>query len=117
VLVRSTSSARPRVASPGAPVSDAEIASPTAAYGGSACARAVLPSATRTVITTAIGLTKCVPRDRLEPAQGALRLLRPDFARCFDRARLDLDLGELVAFGLINAGQRERVSGRNRIVA
>src|SRR5262245_10448534 len=117
VLVRSTTSARPRVASAGAPVSDAGIASPTMAYGRSACALTLLLSATRTVITTASGLAKGVPRDRLEPAQGALRFLRPDFARCLDRARLDLDLGELVAFGLINAGQRERVSGRNRVVA
>src|SRR5262245_19545004 len=117
VLVRSTTSARPRVASPGAPVSDAGMASPATAYGRSACAPAVLPSARRAGITYAIGLTKGVPCDCLEPAQRALRFLRPYLAGRFDWACLDLDLGELVALGLIDAGQREGVSGGNRIVA
>src|SRR5690242_11163921 len=116
VLVRSTTSARPRVASPGAPVSDAGIASPTMVYGRSACALTVLPSARRAGITTAVGLTKRVSGDRLEPAQGALGFLRPHLARRFDRAGLDLHLGELVALRLVDAGQREGVSGGNRIV-
>src|SRR5262245_23556499 len=117
VLDRSTTSARPRAASPGAPVSDAGMASPTTAYGRSPCAPAVLPSATRTGITIAIGLTKRVPCDRLEPAQGAFRFLRPYLARRLDRAGLDLDLGELIASGLIDAGQRERIGGGDRVVA
>src|SRR5689334_9156527 len=117
VLVRSTTSARPRAASPGVPVSEAGIAPPTTAYDRNACASAALPSATRTAITYAIGLTKGVPRDRLEPAHSALGFLRPYLAGRLDRACLDLDFGELVAFGLIDAGQRECISRSNRVVA
>ena len=73
------------------------MASPTMAYGRNACASAAPTYATRTAITYAIGLTKCVPRDRLEPAHGALGFLRPYLAGRLDRACLDLDFGELVA--------------------
>src|SRR5215475_9870665 len=95
VLVRSTTSARPRVASPGAPVSEAGMASPTTAYGRNPCAFAVLPSVTRTGIIVAASLTKRLSRESLEPAQRAFRFLRPYLARRLDRTRLHLDLGEL----------------------
>src|SRR5436190_13911616 len=117
VLVRSTTSARPRAASPAAPVSEAGMASPTTAYGRNACAPAVLPSATRTGIAYAIDLAKGLSRDRPEPVQRALRFLRPHLPRRLDRACLDLDLGELVALGLIYAGQREGVSRSHGVVA
>src|ERR1700694_5091918 len=91
VLVRSTTSARPRVASPGTPVSDSKIASPTTTYARSPCPLA---------------------------AQGRAIAAAANLARCIDGAgAAAFDLGEHAVSGLIDAGQREGIAGRDCIVA
>src|SRR5882757_6947504 len=71
VLVRSTTSARPRAASPGTPVSDSGMASPTTTYVRNPCApaagRRANVAATSHAQATRADLTKSFHRDCLEP--------------------------------------------------
>src|SRR6266404_6686608 len=120
VLVRSTTSARPRVASPRA-VSGSGMASPTIAYGRKACAPAGQGASIAAVNHIAAiwitDLAKRIHRYRLEPVCCALGLALANLARRIDRARRVLDLGEQPVLGLIDAGLRERMARCDRIVA
>ncbi|MGC0388429.1 hypothetical protein ABIF91_000783 [Bradyrhizobium sp. USDA 241] len=63
-------------------------------------------------------LAKRLRRDGLKPSLGLGCLARAQFARRIDRAgRAALDLGEDVAPGLVVAGEREAVAGRDGAVA
>src|SRR5260370_19784059 len=123
VLVRSTTSARPRVASPGMPVSDSGMASPTTTYARNPWApaapgRANVAATSHIRATGMADLTKSFHRDCLEPGLRFFRFLHANFARRIDRAgAATFDLGEYSIPGLIDAGQRERKAGRDRIVA
>src|SRR5690349_20502147 len=86
VLVRSTTSARPRVASPAAPVNDAGLASPTTAYLRSSCAaptpgRARSAPARMGTDMRCLRLAKDFRRYRREPGLGIVRLARTELAR------------------------------------
>src|SRR6202795_4944483 len=123
VLVRSTTSARPRLTSPGSPVSDWGTASPTIAEARNAAALAapgrVAATAARHAprIWTA-GLAKGIHRDRLEPGLRVISFLRANLARRIDGAGArGFDLGEQSVFGLVGSGLGEGVTGRNGAVA
>src|ERR1700750_193520 len=83
VVLRSSTSARPRAASPGDPVSDSGMPSPTIVYGVGACAAAPTGGARLAANSAAIcgiDLAKAVRRDGLKPALGALRFAGADLA-------------------------------------
>src|SRR3984893_15520946 len=91
VLLRSTTSARPRAASPGSPVSDWGIASPTIAYVRNAASLAAQGRAAATAARHApsiwmAGLANCLPRDRLEPGMCIVSVAHAHLARRIDRA-------------------------------
>src|SRR5437868_5197009 len=122
VLVRSSTTARPRAASPGMPVSDCGIASPTTTYGRNPCSSAVegKTSIDITSMAAAINiadLAKGIHRDALVPGLRADRFSRTYFARGLERARGDtFALGEHAVAGLIHARLRESVIGRDHAV-
>ena len=112
MLLRSTTSARPRAASPGTPVSETGMASPTTTKFRSACGAAAPGNATAEAAIQILAaeriadLTKGVHRNRLEPGLRIIRFVLPDLARCIDGAcDIRLDLGELAVFRLIKTGQ------------
>src|SRR5436305_6070943 len=122
VLVRSSTSARPRAASPGMPVSDCGIASPTTTYGRNPCSSAV-DGRTSTDITSMAAainiadLAKGIHRDALVPGLRADRFSRTYFARGLEGACGDsLAFGEHAIAGLIDARLREGVIGRDHAV-
>src|SRR6266404_682245 len=122
VLVRSTTSARPRVASPGMPVSDCGMESPTTTNASNACSSATQGRATAAashapaIWTT--NLAKSFHRDGLVPGLRAFGFTHADLARCINGAcTTAFDLGEHAVLRLIDARQRERVAGCDRIVA
>src|ERR1700730_5306677 len=122
VLLRSTTSARPRAASPGSPVSDWGIASPTIAYVRNAAALAaqgrVATAARHAPRIWMAGLAKGIHRDRLEPGLRIVGVTRAHLARRIDRAgAAGFDLGECAVPGLVGAGLREGVAGCDRTVA
>src|SRR3954470_3360035 len=120
VLERSTTSARPRAASPRAFVSGSRMASPTNVYGGKVCAPAGPDSVSRPASIIPIWLlvlAKGFRRNRLEPGFRCLGLALAHFARSVDRTGRALDLGELAVLRLIDAGQRESIAGRDGVVA
>src|ERR1700676_4442288 len=120
VLARSTTSARPRVISPGSPVSDWGIASPTIAYVRNAAALAAQGRVAATAARHApriwmAGLAKGIHRDRLEPGLRIVGGTRAHLARRIDRAgTAGFDLGEYAVPGLVGAGLREGVAGSDR---
>src|SRR5260370_33204206 len=97
VLLRSRTSARPRDASPGTPVSEAGMPSPTTAYGLSSFACAAwgrAQAAARYQARWIAGLAKAIHRDRLEPRFRIFRFARAQLARRIDGAgAAALDLG------------------------
>src|ERR1700704_6442496 len=98
VLVRSTASARPRVTSPGRPVS--------------AAAASLAPS------IWIPRLAKGIHRDCLVPGLRIVSFTHADLARRIDGAgTAALDLDEYPVLRLINAGLREGVTGRDGVVA
>ena len=111
MLLRSTTSARPLFASPGRPVSEAGIASPTTTRFCSVCASAVqggeaTAAASQMLPRKMDDLAKGVHRDRLEPGLRIVRFALTDFARRIDRARdIAVDLGELAVLRLIDPRQ------------
>ena len=111
MLVRSTTRARPRVAFPGAPVSEAGIASPTTTTlckdsAGAAQGRATIDAATHRLAEKIADLAKGIHRDRLEPGLRVLRFTLTDLAWRIDRARdIAVDLGELALLRLIDPRQ------------
>jgi hypothetical protein len=119
VLLRSTTSARPRVAPPGAPVNGAGMASPTTTKFCSVCARAadgsadaeaatqIMPKKTvEETVEKIADLAKGVHRDCFEPGFRILGFALADLARRIDRAcDIAFDLGELAVLWLIKAGQ------------
>src|ERR1700693_6287824 len=123
VLVRSTTSARPRVASPGMPVSDSKMASPTTTYARNPCplaaqGRVNAAAASHAPATWKADLTKSFHRDGLVPGLRAFRFMHANLARRIDgTGAAAFDLGEHAIPGLIDAGQRERIAGRDRVVA
>src|SRR5260370_16187096 len=123
VLERSTTSARPRVASPGMPVSDSGMASPTTTYARNPCppaaqGRANAAAASHAPATWTTNLAKSFHRDGLVPGLRAFRFTHANLARCIDGAcAAAFDLGEHAVLRLIDARQRERIAGRDRIVA
>src|SRR4051812_25709266 len=100
VLARSSTSARPRAASPGIPVSDCGIASPTTTYGRKPCSSAVAGRTSIDITSMAAALNiadlaKGIHRDALVPGLRAGSLSRTYFARRVERACSDtLALGE-----------------------
>src|SRR5216684_8615650 len=123
VLVRSTTSARPRATSPGSPVSDWGIASPTIAYVRNAASltaqgRAAATAARHAPRIWIAALAKGIHRDRLEPGLRIVSVAHPHLARRIDRAgAAGFDLGECAVTGLVGAGLREGVAGSDRAVA
>src|SRR4029079_3116597 len=122
VLDRSTTSARPRAASPRAGVSGSGMAAPATVYGRRLWAPAGQGSASNTAASHIpaiwfVDLTKNIHRDLLEPVFRSFRLARPHVARRIDGAGRPLDFGELPVPGLIDARQRERIARCARIVA
>src|ERR1700694_3531338 len=123
VLVRSTTSARPRVASPGTPVSDSKIASPTTTYARNPCpvaaqGRAIAAAASHAPATWTTNLAKSIHRDCLVLGLRAFRFAHANLARCIDGAgAAAFDLGEHAVSGVLDAGQREGIAGRDCIVA
>src|SRR5258707_9824933 len=122
VLVRSTTSARPRVASPGVPVSDCGMESPPTTNASNPCSSATQGRATAAashapaIWTT--NLAKSFHRDGLVPGLRAFGFAHADLARCINGAcTTAFDLGEHAVLRLIDARQRERVAGCDRIVA
>src|SRR5258708_5432905 len=111
VLVRSTTSARPRTASPAMPVNDWGIASSTTAYARKPCALAAADSARAAAASHApamgsADLAKSFRRDRLVPGLRLFRFAVAKFARRIDRAGgAAFDLGEHTVPGLIDAGE------------
>src|SRR5947209_8900407 len=122
VLVRSSTTARPRAASPGMSVSDCGIASPTTTYGRNPCSSAVegKTSIDITSMAAAINiadLAKGIHRDALVPGLRADRFSRTYFARGLEGACGDsLAFGEHAIAGLIDARLREGVIGRDYAV-
>src|SRR5262249_3885027 len=120
VVLRSSTSARPRAASPGAPVSDCGMPSPTILYGASVCActaQARASAARQEAIWTYL-LANIIRRAVLAPVDRLIRLSRADLARRIDRARgAAFDFGEDALPGHIDAGKRKGVARRNRVVA
>src|SRR3954454_8197135 len=122
VLVRSSTSARPRAASPGMPVSDCGIASPTTTYGRNPCSSA--PDGTRSTdiksmasVINIADLAKGIHRDALVPGLRADRFSRTYFARRLEGACGDtLALGEHAIAGLIDARLREGVTRRDHAI-
>src|ERR1700750_1791229 len=91
VLMRSTTSARPRAAFPGAPVSEAGIASPTTTTlckdsAGAAQGRATIDAAIHSFVENIADLAKGIHRDRLEPGLRVLGFAPTNLARRIDRA-------------------------------
>src|SRR6202795_2212613 len=123
VLVRSTTSARPRLTSPGSPVSDWGTASPTIAYVRNAAALAAPGRVAATAARHApriwmAGLAKGIHRDRLEPGLRIVSVAPTHLARRIDRAgAAGFDLGEYAVPGLVGAGLREGVAGCDGAVA
>jgi hypothetical protein len=115
VLLRSTTSARPRVASPGAPVSETGMASPTTTKFCNVCAKAAQGSTNaeaatqitpKKTVEKIADLAKGVHRDCFEPGFCILGFVLTDLARRIDRAcDIAFDLGELAVLWLIKAGQ------------
>src|SRR5258708_33570888 len=65
-----------------------------------------------------VDLTKSFRRNRLEPGLRIFGFTGANFARRVDRAgAAALDLGEYAVLGPIDAGERKRIAGRDRIVA
>jgi hypothetical protein len=108
VLVRSTTRARPRAAFPGAPVSEAGIASPTTITlckdsAGAAQGRATIDAAIHRFAENIADLAKGIHRDRLEPGLRVLGFALTNLARRIDRAcDIAVDLGELAILRLID---------------
>src|SRR5436190_6017082 len=121
VLERSTTSARPRVASPRAFVSGSGMASPTTVYGRNACAPAGSGTASSMpashIPIWCLDLAKRFHRNCPEPGLRSLRLALAHIARSIDRTRRALDLGELAVLRLIDAQQREGIAGCDGAVA
>src|SRR3954447_3729246 len=121
VLVRSSTSARPRAASPGMPVSDCGIASPATTYARNpSSAVDGRTSSDITSMAAAINITdlaKGIHRDALVPGLRADRFSRAYFARRLERACGDaLALGEHAIAGLIDARLREGVTRRDHAI-
>src|SRR5229473_2658425 len=122
VLVRSSTSARPRVASPGMPVSDSGMASLMTAYGRKSCALAMAGRANAAAVSHArviwaVDLAKSFHRDGLVPGLRIVSFTTAHLARRIDRAGAGFDLGEQAILRLIETGLRERIAGRDRVVA
>src|SRR5215218_3490169 len=123
VLARSSTSARPRAASPGIPVSDVATPSPSMTYVRSACSSALegsvnpVASMDATPINIA-DLTKGIGRHVLEPGLRTGSFAAAHFAGTIQRTRGDrLDFGEHSIACLINARLRDGVAGGDRVVA
>src|SRR5690242_12891232 len=120
VVVRSSTSAPPRAATPAAPVSDAGMPSTTILYGAGACALAASASTSAAIANAiwSIDLAKGVRRDGLKPFLRLVRLAGAQLARCVDRAcGAAFDLGEDVVLRLVVAREREAIAGRGDVVA
>src|SRR5450432_899740 len=121
VLARSSTSARPRVASPEAPVSDAGMPSPTTAYDANVCAWAAQGRARAAAMSHArrlTGLAKAIHRDGLVPLPSIIGFACARLARRIDRAcATAFSLDENVVLRLIDAGERECITRRHRVVA
>src|SRR5437868_7639550 len=117
--------ARPRSASPLAPVSDCGIASPTMAYGrSSSSARAPASAWIRTAAETMAASrgrrsAKNFRRDGVEPAIGEYRFGRAGRARCVERAHSAraVHVFELPIRGAVRPGDRDAVIRRHQAVA
>src|SRR3977135_3316850 len=112
VLKRLSTRARPRVASPGAPVSELAMASPTTTYGCKACATAVpgwASAATASHVPIWIAeLAKGARRDGLVPGLCICCFARANVERRIDRAgAAAFDLVEQTVLRRVDAGQRE----------
>src|SRR6267142_69255 len=98
VLVRSTASARPRVTSHGRPATAA--------------------AASHAPMIWIPRLAKGIHRDRLVPGLRIVSFAHADLARRIDGAGpAALDLDEYPVLRLVDAGLREGVTGRDRVVA
>src|SRR5438132_1907704 len=121
VLERSSTKARPRDTSPAAPVSETGMPSPTTAYRASSCACAAWGRAQAAATYQArwiADLAKAIHRNRLEPRLRILRFAGAQLARRIDGAdAAALDLDEDAVLWLIVAGERKRVTRRDRAVA
>src|SRR5262249_1432071 len=118
VVVRSSTSARPRAASPGLPVSESGMPSPTTWYGAWALAPLVSANATANKAIWSIDLAKGVRRDRLKPFLRVIRLAGAQLARGVDgTGGAALNLGEDVVLRLVIARERETVAGCDDVVA
>src|SRR5882724_11875525 len=124
VLVRSSTSARPRAASPGAPVSDSAMESPVMIYGRNSCAvteQGIASAAAATSQVAAmwiIDLAKGFHRDRFVPGLRLLGFTHPHLARRVERAgeAAAFNLGKNVVPRLIDAREREGIAGRDGVV-
>jgi hypothetical protein len=111
VLLRSTTSARPRAAFPGAPVSDAGMASPATTTfckdsARTAPGKANIDAATHRLAGNITDLAKGIHRDCVEPGLRILRFALTNFAWCVHRTcDIAVDLGELAVLRLIDPGQ------------
>src|SRR5437763_10713566 len=120
VLERSSTRARPREASPATPVSETGMPSPTTLYGFSSWACAAWGRAQAAATNQArwiADLAKAIHRDRLEPRLRIFRFAGAQLARRFDGAGAALDFGEDIVLWPIIAGERKRVTRRDRAVA
>src|ERR1700755_470471 len=118
VVLRSSTSARPRVASPGALVSDSAMPSPTILVGASVSAFAAQgkASAANKQAIWQSALAKIIRRDFLEPSHRFVRLALTHLARRVDRAGgAAFDFGEDRVLWHIDAGKRKGISRGNRV--
>src|SRR6516165_1987051 len=121
VDVRSSTSARPRAGSPGAPVSEAGMPSPATLYDASACARAWPNRAQPTAIAQAIwwsDLAKGIRRQCCVPGLCVVGLLRAQLARRIEGTGcIAVDLGKDIVLRSIDTRERKGVVGRDDVVA
>src|ERR1700721_455743 len=123
VLLRSTTRARPRVAFPGAPVSEAGMVSPTTTTlcrdsARAAKGSAIIEAATHRLAGKHTDLTKGIHRDCLEPGLRVLRFALTDLGWRIERARdIAVDLGVLAILRLIKPGKEKGITRRDRGVA
>src|SRR4051794_5016069 len=123
VLLRSSTSARPRVTSPGVPVSESGMPSPTTTYVRNSWAlakrgRASIAAMSHVPAMVSAELAKCVHRNGAVPGPRVVGFARTRLARRIDGAcGAAFDLGESAILRLIDAGQRERIARRDRVVA
>src|SRR4051794_33099972 len=123
VLARSTSSVRPRPASPGMPVSDCGIESPAMTYARNACSSAAADSNSAAIAAIAAAmeianLAKCIHRDAVKPGTRGGRFIRAHLTHRFNRTGNDsFAFREHAVARLVDAGLREGVVGRDGAVA